>query len=155
LSIAATFVFIMPTLISVPNAETFKLMVQREQEIQSLPQVQRAFAQSYIDRPSIMYQIKLRVVREFGLPDSTVEVLQNAQYYYNEPESGYVDRSYPPMERQRRSASPPLMMRTRRQHTPPKPTRCVSPLTSPTKSFKSALTEVRCSCVCGYVCVLV
>lgn len=132
----------MSLFISVPNSETLKLMVQREQEIQSLPQVQRAFAQSYLDKPSTMYQIKLRVVREFGLPDSTVDVLQNTQYYYNDSVSGYVDQSYHPLERHRRSASPPLMMRGRRQNTPPKPVQCVSPITSPTKTYRSALTEV-------------
>lgn len=108
-----------------------------------MPQVLRAFAQSCLDRLSIMYQIKLRVVREFGLPDSTVDVLQNAQYYYNnDPVFGYEDRSYLPLDRPRRSASPPMMIRSRRQSTPPKPVQCVSPMTSPTKSYKPALVEV-------------
>lgn len=118
-------------------------MIQREQEIQSLPQVQRAFAQAYLDRPSILYQIKMRVVREFGLPDSTVEVLQNSQYYYSsDPGLGYIEHSYHHMNPPRRSASPPLICRGRRQSTPPKPVQCVSPITSPTKTYKATVIEV-------------
>jgi len=60
-----------------------KLMLQREQELKSLPLLQRAFSAPFLDRRQVMYQLHLRVVREFGLPDSTVEVLQNTQYFYN------------------------------------------------------------------------
>lgn len=125
-----------------PSTETLRLMIQREQELQSLPQVQRAFSQSYLDRRSIMCQIQLRVVREFGWPDATVDVLQDIQYYHsNEPVPGFVDRNYH-MPSSRRQPSPPLQIR-RRKATPPKPVQCVSPLSSPTKSYRPQLIEVK------------
>jgi hypothetical protein len=31
----------------------------------------------------INYQIQLRIVREFGLPDTTVEILQNSHFYHS------------------------------------------------------------------------
>lgn len=126
--------------IPVPNSETLRLMVQREQELQSLPQVQRAFSQSFLDRRSIMCQIQLRVVREFGWPDATVDVLQDIQYYYsNEPVPGFVDRNYHRTSA-RRQPSPPLQIR-RHKTSPPKPVQCVSPLSSPTKNYRPQLIE--------------
>lgn len=124
-----------------PNSETLRLMIQREQELQSLPQVQRAFNQLYIDRRSVMCQIKLRVVREFGWPDATVDVLQNIQYYYdNERVPGFVDRNYHAAP-SKGPTSPRLQLR-RRKTTPTKPVQCVSPLSSPTKTYRPPLIEV-------------
>ncbi|KAL4237497.1 BTB/POZ domain-containing protein 7 [Mactra antiquata] len=126
--------------IPVPGSDTLRLMVQHEQELQSLPQVQRAFNQSYVDRHSVMEQIQLRVVREFGWPDSTVKVLQNVQYYYNnETTPGYVDRSYR-MTPSKRSCSPKIQFR-RRRSCQNKPVQCVSPLNSPTKGYKPPMLE--------------
>ncbi|XP_060571333.1 BTB/POZ domain-containing protein 7-like [Ruditapes philippinarum] len=126
--------------IPVPTSEMLRLMIQREQELQSLPQVQRAFSQSFIDRRSVMCQIKLRVVREFGWPDATVDVLQNMQYYYdNERVPGFVDRNYHATP-SKRPPSPRLQLR-RRKTAPTKPVQCVSPLSSPTKTYRPPLIE--------------
>ena len=57
-------------------------MLQREQELQNCQLTQRAYALPCCDRRAVNHQLQLRTVREFGLPDSTVEVLQNSQRYY-------------------------------------------------------------------------
>lgn len=123
--------------IPVPNAETLQLMVQREQELQSLPQVQRAFNQTYLDRRSVMLQLQLRVVREFGWPDATVDVLQNIPYYYSTDSHRYVDDGFLVP---RRPQSPQLHLH-RRRISPPKPIHCVSPMMSPVKSYRPPLIE--------------
>lgn len=122
--------------IPVPNAETLRFMIKREQEIQSLAQVQRAFSQSFLDKRAIMCQIQLRVVREFGLPDCTVEVLQDVQYYYNnDPVPKFVDRNYR-MSLIHRNPSPPRQIR-HHQKSSPRPVQCVPPLTSPLKCYRT------------------
>ena len=130
------------SLISVPNGETIQLMLQREQELQAMPQVQRANSLPCTDRRAVLCQIQLRVVREFGLPDSTVEILQNRQYYYSkDPIPVYMERSYHHAI-QRHSASPQIRFKHQyRQRSPRKTVSCISPLSSPTKSYKT-LTEV-------------
>ncbi|KAK7000055.1 BTB/POZ domain-containing protein 7 [Biomphalaria glabrata] len=72
--------------IPVPDKATFVKMLEREQELQQSKPAQQATSLAYIDKrtmsKNVSLQIQLRVVREFGLPDSAVEVLQNRQYYY-------------------------------------------------------------------------
>lgn len=72
--------------IPVPDKATFVKMLEREQELQLSKAAQQAVSLSCIEKRSITKNvsilIQLRVVREFGLPDSAVEVLQNSQYYY-------------------------------------------------------------------------
>ena len=125
-----------------PNGETIQLMLQREQELQATPQVQRANSLPCTDRRAVLCQIQLRVVREFGLPDSTVEILQNRQYYYSkDPVPVYMERSYHPAT-QRQSASPQIRFKHQcRQRSPRKTLSYISPLSSPTKAYKT-LTEV-------------
>ena len=53
-------------------------MRQREHELSRTKLVQRACSLLCSDRIAITRQIQLRVVREFGLPDSTAEVLRSA-----------------------------------------------------------------------------
>ena len=59
-------------------------MVQRQHDLQQMAISQRAYALPCSNKASVTYQIQLRVVREFGLPDSTVEVLQGASVYQTE-----------------------------------------------------------------------
>lgn len=63
---------------AVPDQDVVEAMRQREDELSRTKLVQRACSLLCSDRVSITRQIQLRVVREFGLPDSTVEVLRNA-----------------------------------------------------------------------------
>ncbi|XP_013414062.1 BTB/POZ domain-containing protein 7 [Lingula anatina] len=74
---AAATVDIIAGTIPVPNRETIGLMVKREQEIQQSRLVQKAYSLPCTDRRAVNHQIQLRVVREFGLPDSAVEILQH------------------------------------------------------------------------------
>ncbi|GFO11987.1 BTB/POZ domain-containing protein 7 [Plakobranchus ocellatus] len=71
--------------IPVPDRATFVKMLEREQELlQSKPAV-AASTMARVDRRGVSkaaaQAVQLRVVREFGLPDSATEVLQNSQYY--------------------------------------------------------------------------
>ena len=129
-------------IISVPNMETIQLMLQREQEIQSMPQVQRANSLPCTDRRAVLCQVQLRVVREFGLPDSTIEILQNRQYYYNkDPIPVYMERNYHPAV-PKQSASPQIRFKHHHRHrSPRKSVHCITPLASPTKSYKTLSNE--------------
>ena len=62
---------------TVPDDETWGAMKRREQELQRSKLSQRALKLTCCDAPAIMHQLRLQVVREFGLPDSTVEILQS------------------------------------------------------------------------------
>lgn len=73
--------------IPVPDSNTLKLMMQREAELQSTKLCQRAYGLPYSDRRAINCQVQLRTVREFGMPDITIEILQNSQMYYPNSES--------------------------------------------------------------------
>ena len=53
-------------------------MRRREAELSRTRLAQRAYSLLSMDRSSVAHQIHLRIVREFGLPDSTVEVLQGS-----------------------------------------------------------------------------
>lgn len=71
--------------IPVPDRATFVKMLEREQELlQSRPAL-AATTTIRLDRRGVIkaatHAVQLRVVREFGLPDSATEVLQNSQYY--------------------------------------------------------------------------
>lgn len=111
--------------IPVPDRNTLIMMLHREQELQRTKLIQKAYSLPYADKRAVTYQIKLRVVREFGLPDSAVEILQNSQYYYPE-ESQYVERQYQ-VNSSSSSSSP-----SRHKHSPstpvPSPTRSYSPV---------------------------
>lgn len=60
----------------------FYRMLYRERELQSSNIVQKVLILSLSDRRFVYYQFRLRIVREFGLFDSTVEVFQNINFYY-------------------------------------------------------------------------
>ncbi|KAH3853546.1 hypothetical protein DPMN_096073, partial [Dreissena polymorpha] len=132
--------------IPVPSVDMLKMMIERVQDIQSTPQIQRAFSLPYTDRRSVCHQLQLRVVREFGWPDTTVDVIQNAHYYYNsDPHNcgrGYQDHSYPPLNQSRRRSNSQLELRLSRQHSPPKPVqRTSSPVMSLRKSYRPSTFE--------------
>ena len=64
--------------VAVPDREVIEAMHEREFEICHGKVVQRAYSLLCADRAAIVHQLQLRVVREFGLPDSAVKVLQNS-----------------------------------------------------------------------------
>lgn len=51
-------------------------MVRREQKVRSSPCVQRALALPLSSRHEINRQVRLRVVREFNLPDPVADLLE-------------------------------------------------------------------------------
>lgn len=65
-------------------------MIQRERELQQTALVQRAYCLGCSHRWSINHQIQLRVVREFGMPDSAVEILQSAQHQQYEQDTAMI-----------------------------------------------------------------
>lgn len=65
-------------LYTVPDREVIDAMHDRELEVCHSKLVQRAYSLLCADRSTIIRQVQLRVVREFGLPDSTIKVLQNS-----------------------------------------------------------------------------
>lgn len=65
-------------LIAVPDREVIEAMHERLRDVCHSKVVQRASSLLCADRSAIIHQIQLRVVREFGLPDSAVKVLQNS-----------------------------------------------------------------------------
>jgi len=63
---------------AVPDREVIEAMHAREMELCHSKLVQRASSLLCADRATIIRQVQLRVVREFGLPDSAIKVLQNS-----------------------------------------------------------------------------
>lgn len=135
-----------PTLLSiliVPDNATIHRMLHRERELQNSPTAQRAMTLPLSDRRAVHYQLRLRTVREFGLPDSTVEVLQNTNTYYppdplppSLPAKTHSLKKYLISPRKRKQ-SPPLSKRTP-IGSPTKPVQCVPP----SRSSQGASREV-------------
>lgn len=68
----------------VPDSETLQAMIRRERKLRLSPLCQRAYCLPLASRRDINRQIRLRVVREFNLPDSIAEVLESAAYQFAE-----------------------------------------------------------------------
>lgn len=64
-----------------PDASTMIALTKREQKLRSSPICQRASSLPLSSRPEIYRQIRLRVVREFNLPDAVADLLENASCY--------------------------------------------------------------------------
>lgn len=61
---------------SVPDEATMHAMVKREHKLRSSPSCQRAITLPLSSRHEINLQIRLRVVREFNLPDIVADLLE-------------------------------------------------------------------------------
>lgn len=68
----------------VPDSETLQAMIRRERKLRLSPLAQRAYSLQLASRRDINRQIRLRVVREFNLPDSIAEELESAAYQFAE-----------------------------------------------------------------------
>jgi BTB/POZ domain-containing protein 7 len=62
----------------VPDSVTMSAMLKREQKLRQSPSCQRAIALPLSSRHEINRQIRLRVVREFNLPDAVADLLEVA-----------------------------------------------------------------------------
>nr|XP_018912412.1 PREDICTED: BTB/POZ domain-containing protein 7 [Bemisia tabaci] len=69
--------------IPVPDEATMHAMVKREHKLRSSPSCQRAITLPLSSRHEINLQIRLRVVREFNLPDIVADLLENAECYFS------------------------------------------------------------------------
>ncbi|XP_041132331.1 BTB/POZ domain-containing protein 7-like isoform X2 [Polyodon spathula] len=63
--------------IPVPKLQVVKDMIRRLQEIRHTDQVQRAYALNCGEGATVSYELQIRVLREFGLPDAAAELLQS------------------------------------------------------------------------------
>lgn len=68
--------------IPVPDVSTMSAMLKRECKLRQSPSCQRALALPLSSRQDINRQIRLRVVREFNLPDPVAILLENASTAY-------------------------------------------------------------------------
>ncbi|XP_025201394.1 BTB/POZ domain-containing protein 7 [Melanaphis sacchari] len=64
--------------IPTPDVSTMNAMVKRDQKLRSAPGCQRAISLPLSSRQEINHQIRLRVVREFNLPDPVAYLLEKA-----------------------------------------------------------------------------
>jgi BTB/POZ domain-containing protein 7 len=63
-------------ILTVPDAATMAQLLKREQKLRQSPLVLRALALPLTSRHLVSSQVRLRVVREFNLPDSTAQLLE-------------------------------------------------------------------------------
>lgn len=62
--------------VPVPSLAVVREMISRLQELRHTDQVQRAYALNCGEGATVSYELQLRVLREFGLPDGAAELLQ-------------------------------------------------------------------------------
>ncbi|XP_017546360.1 BTB/POZ domain-containing protein 7-like isoform X1 [Pygocentrus nattereri] len=77
--------------IPVPRLAVVREMIARLQELRHTDQVQRAYALNCGEGATVSYELQLRVLREFGLPDGAAELLQNPHKFF--PEERFGDES--------------------------------------------------------------
>ncbi|MGH0153424.1 UNVERIFIED_CONTAM: hypothetical protein FKN15_025866 [Acipenser sinensis] len=77
--------------IPVPKLQVVKDMIRRLQELRHTDQVQRAYALNCGEGATVSYELQIRVLREFGLPDAAAELLQNPHKFF--PEERFGDES--------------------------------------------------------------
>ncbi|XP_029453708.1 BTB/POZ domain-containing protein 7 [Rhinatrema bivittatum] len=77
--------------IPVPLLAVVKEMIKRLQELRHTEQVQRAYALNCGEGATVSYEIQIRVLREFGLPDAAAELLQNPHKFF--PDERFGDES--------------------------------------------------------------
>lgn len=76
----ASTVDLVPSTVPIPEPEVVAGMVRRERELTASPGYQRAAGLLFADRRMLRRRVRLRVVREFNMPDTVAEVLENATY---------------------------------------------------------------------------
>ncbi|CAG5093963.1 Similar to BTBD7: BTB/POZ domain-containing protein 7 (Homo sapiens) [Cotesia congregata] len=76
---------------ALPDAVTMSAMLKREQKLRQSPSCQRAMSLPLSCRHEISRQVRLRVVREFNLPDAVADLLENAACYNAEQEESMTD----------------------------------------------------------------
>ncbi|XP_076873732.1 BTB/POZ domain-containing protein 7 [Brachyhypopomus gauderio] len=77
--------------IPVPRLAVVREMIRRLQELRHTEQVQRAYGLNCGEGATVSYELQIRVLREFGLPDGATELLQNPHKFF--PEERFGDES--------------------------------------------------------------
>ncbi|KAK2158567.1 hypothetical protein LSH36_167g04027, partial [Paralvinella palmiformis] len=90
--------------IPVPNPATLSAMLKRQAELYGSKLIERAHALPHTNPRAISHYIQLRVVREFGLPDSMVQVLQS-QHAVSEEDLLSEARYHTPRHERHKSAA--------------------------------------------------
>lgn len=73
----AAGVDVLASVLPVPDPAIMKAMLKREQKLRQSPSTQRALNMPLSSRHEISRQVRLRVVREFNLPDPVADMLEN------------------------------------------------------------------------------
>lgn len=68
---------VLASVLPVPDPVIMKAMLKREQKLKQSPSSQRALNMPLSSRHEITRQIRLRVVREFNLPDPVADMMEN------------------------------------------------------------------------------
>ncbi|KAJ8009243.1 hypothetical protein DPEC_G00086870 [Dallia pectoralis] len=74
--------------IPVPRLAVVKEMIRRLQDLRHTEQVQRAYALNCGEGATVSFELQIRVLREFGLPDAAAELLQNPHKFFPEERFG-------------------------------------------------------------------
>ncbi|XP_066997729.1 BTB/POZ domain-containing protein 7 isoform X2 [Anabrus simplex] len=82
-SLGAAGVDILAAALPVPDVATMAAMLKREQKLRQSPSSQRAIALPLSSRHEINRQIRLRVVREFNLPDAVADLLECGIFHHS------------------------------------------------------------------------
>ncbi|XP_046617499.1 BTB/POZ domain-containing protein 7 isoform X2 [Neodiprion virginianus] len=80
-SMGAVGLDILAAALPVPDSATMSAMLKREQKLRQSPGCQRAVSLPLSSRHEVNRQVRLRVVREFNLPDPVADLLENAACY--------------------------------------------------------------------------
>lgn len=79
--LGTTGVDVLSASLPAPEPSTMAAMAKREQKLRAAPSSQRAILLPLSSRQEINRQIRLRVVREFNLPDGVADLLENSSCY--------------------------------------------------------------------------
>lgn len=82
---------VLAAVLPVPDVATMSAMLKREQKLRQSPSCQRAINLQLSSRHEINRQIRLRVVREFNLPDQVAKILENSVCYCMEEQTEHED----------------------------------------------------------------
>ena len=87
----AAGVDVLASVLPVPDSTIMNAMLKREQKLRQSPSCQRALNMPLSSRHEIFRQIRLRVVREFNLPDPVADMLENCYYIPDQAENEIIN----------------------------------------------------------------
>lgn len=91
--LGTTGVDVLSASLPAPEPTTMAAMAKREQKLRAAPSSQRAILLPLSSRQEINRQIRLRVVREFNLPDGVADLLENSSCYCVDDDTAATTRS--------------------------------------------------------------